>query len=204
MERDHLLDLLVQYSYEYRPEASFRLSSGRVSNFYVNCKATTMRKSSAPLIARVFESKIPDGAAAVGGLTMGADPIAYAIRDLSDLDLDAFVVRKEQKEHGLGRVVEGPVEEGTKVVVVDDVVTTGMSTGNAIRACRDFQLDVVAVILLVDRQEDDGLAKIREEAGRDVPVGAIFNQADLHARWEELASDHGGSTATRPGRAAIG
>lgn len=187
MARDHLLDLLVEHSYKFSHEPVYKLASGRLSQFYVNCKTTTMRAEAAPHIADAFGAHVPDDAQAIGGLTMGADPIAYAVRDLGRRRLDAFVVRKAPKEHGLKQAIEGPIAAGMRVVVVDDVVTTGGSTIEAIRVCRDASLAVVAVVILVDRQEDRGLDRIRAEAG--CPVHAIFQVSELRARWDQVHRD---------------
>lgn len=200
MVHDQLLDLLVQHSYQFSPDAEFKLASGRMSQFYVNCKTATMRRAAALPIAQLFEPHIPRSAQAVGGLTMGADPIAYAIRDFGKLELDAFVVRKAPKEHGLKKLIEGPVSRGMKVVVVDDVVTTGGSTIMAIEECTRQGLEVVAVIVLVDRQEDAGLERIR--AAAHCPVEAIFTVSELHDQW--LKSGRGADhTTARSAAAAI-
>jgi len=202
MVREQLLDLLVEYSYDYADQPKFRLSSGRESHFYIDCKPTTMRREGGAAIAAVIEPLIPPDAQAVGGLTMGADPIAYAIRDLSHKQLDAFVVRKDRKQHGLGKLIEGPVKKGMRVVVVDDVVTTGGSTIKALAACRDENLIVVAVIVLVDREEDDGLASIRKAAGTHVPVQAVFTKSELHDHWLKVKAG-GHSDTERPRAVAV-
>jgi orotate phosphoribosyltransferase len=164
-DRERLLEMLVRYSYRQETEPVFRLASGRFSDVYINCKQTTMRRDAAPLIASLFEQETPAGTQAVGGLTAGADPIAYAMRDFCDTrPVHAFMVRKEPKDHGLRREVEGPVERGMNVVVIDDVVTSGSSTIKAVQSCRAAELRVVAVVVLVDRQEG-GLEAIREEVG---------------------------------------
>jgi orotate phosphoribosyltransferase len=109
------------------------------------------------------------------------------VRDLCRRPLDAFVVRKAAKDHGTAAAIEGPIEAGMPVVVVDDVVTTGDSTLQAIAACRAAALVIVAVIALVDRMEDDGLRRITAAAG--APVHAIFTRDELHACW--LATNRG-------------
>lgn len=200
MANSELLNLLVHHSYRFSDTELFPLASGRKSPFYVNCKTTTMRSDAARLIADAFEAKIPPAAEAIGGLTMGADPIAYAIRDLSARHLDVFVVRKEAKAHGLRRGVEGPVRQGLKVVVVDDVVTTGGSTIQALDACRAEGLDVVAVVVLVDREEDGGLDRIRAHA--QCPVAAIFRVSELHERWQNL-DQRADEAPSRPAAASL-
>ncbi len=199
MVRDQLLDLLVHHSYRYSDTEDFPLASGRSSQFYVNCKTTTMRKDSPRLIADAFNEFLPADAEAVGGLTMGADPIAYAIRDFGGR-LDALVVRKAPKEHGLKQVIEGPIFPGKKVVVVDDVVTTGGSTIQAIGAFVAQGLEVVAVVVLVDREEDNGLGNIRSMA--HCPVNAIFKVSELHGRWQRDQRD-AQPASSRPAAAAL-
>lgn len=182
--RGKLLDILVERSYRSADEPVFRLASGKLSTYYVDCRATTMYARAMPLIGELFLRALPTSAQAVGGLTMGADPIANAIACCSGSrrrKIDAFSVRKEPKKHGLGKWIEGCVSKGSKVVVVEDVVTTGGSTIDAIRRCREEGLEVVGVVALIDREEDDGIGAIGREAGRRVPVRAIFTRSELEA-----------------------
>ena len=182
--KTRLLDMLVTKSYRRADTPCFRLASGKLSDFYIDCKATTLCGQAMPLVGEVFAHQLPDGVDAVGGLTMGADPIAHAIAHYSashGKPVNAFSVRKEPKKHGTRKWIEGSVERGSRVVVLDDVVTTGGSTIDAIRKCREEGLRVVAVMALVDRQEEGGLEAIRREAGPDVPAQAIFTKADLEA-----------------------
>ena len=177
-----LLELLVTKSYRRADTPCFRLASGKLSDFYIDCKMTTMHGQAMPLVGEAFARELPDGVDAVGGLTMGADPIAHAIAHyyaLHGRSVNAFSVRKEPKKHGTRKWIEGDVEPGSKVVVVDDVVTTGGSTIDAIRRCREEGLYIVAVMALVDRQEAGAMEAIRREAGRDVSVRAIFTKSDL-------------------------
>jgi orotate phosphoribosyltransferase len=172
-----LLDLLRTFSYQYDAKGQFRLASGKTSCFYIDCKATTMRGDAADLVGAVVADRLPPEITAVGGLTLGADPIAQATASYCTRHgrpVNAFSVRKEAKQHGLRKWVEGCGEPGAKVAVLDDVVTTGGSTIDAIRKCRQEGLEVVAVIVLVDRQEDGGLDAVRREAGLGIPVTAIF------------------------------
>ena len=160
MERDRarLLELLTHLSYEKR---KVTLSSGKESDFYVDCKKTALTAEGHFLIGRLILQAIWDKAAqarAVGGLTLGADPIASAVSLTSYLagtPLTALIVRKEPKGHGTGQWVEGRslLEAGTQVVVVEDVVTTGAST---LKACERMELEglkVAHVVALVDREE---------------------------------------------------
>jgi len=180
--RTRLRDLLARCSYRHDPAAPFHLSSGKQSPYYVDCKATTMRGEAADLVGAAILEHVPAEAEAVGGLTMGADPIAYAVASYGTRHgrpLNAFSVRKEAKRHGLGKWVEGCATRGTAVVVIDDVVTTGGSTIDAIRKCREEGLRVVAVVALVDREEESGRENIVQAAGPDVPVTAIFTLREL-------------------------
>ena len=173
--------LLVEHSYQHADYPKFKLSSGGCSDTYINCKATTMLAEAGPLIGASCFNWIPENADAIGGLTMGADAIAAGISAylnyVEHRRLNCFVVRKAVKEHGTKLSIEG--NPGTRVVVVDDVVTTGGSTIEAIRRCRAENIEVVAVIVLVDREEGDGLKAVKTEAGSTVPVRAIFTKSDL-------------------------
>ncbi|MFQ5666715.1 MAG: orotate phosphoribosyltransferase [Candidatus Binatia bacterium] len=183
--REQLLEWLLAHSYRHASSDKFALSSGRRSNVYIDCKATTMRAEAAPLVAQACSPFIPPEAEAVGGLTLGADAIAAAISfyvsQTTHRKLHYFTVRKAPKRHGLMKYIEGC--PGSRVVVVDDVVTTGGSTIEAIRRCRDARIRVVAVIALVDREESGGMEAVRAAAGPDVPVSALFKKSELEARW---------------------
>lgn len=134
----------------------FTLSSGKKASYYVDMRRLTLDHRAAPAIGRIMLdliSDIPD-IAAVGGLTLGADPIANAIMHESartDRPLDAFVVRKEPKDHGRGRQIEGADVKGKRVVVVEDTSTTGQSALKAVEALRREGAEVVAVAVIVDR-----------------------------------------------------
>ncbi len=185
--REQLRDLLRTHSYRYDPNGEFTLASGKRSRFYVDCKATTMRGDAADLVGAAVAEHVPPGVTAIGGLTMGADPIAHATAGYATRHgrpLNAFAVRKEAKKHGTRRWIEGAATPGAKVAVLDDVVTTGGSTIDAIEKCRQEGLEVAAVIVLVDRQEENGLASIRRVAGAGVPVTAVFTIDELRSDAE--------------------
>lgn len=137
----------------------FVLSSGRTSTFYIDCRLTTMSAEGLELIGRLGLGAIRARAWAprsIGGLTMGADPVAYAIAAASAAmppAVDAFSVRKEAKAHGTGRRVEGNFATGDSVVVVEDVITTGASAITAIEAIRAEGGTVIGVLAVVDREE---------------------------------------------------
>ena len=142
----------------------FTLASGRKSSYYVDGRLVTLHHEGAWLVARVIldllaREKVE--AVALGGLTMGADPIAGAVAAVSHLEgrpLKAFIVRKEVKGHGTGKRVEGDLIAGDRVVVVDDVITTAGSTLQAIKAVEEIGCQVAAVVCLIDRQEGGAAA----------------------------------------------
>jgi len=183
-DRSKLLKLLAKHAYDYRSEG-FKLASGKVSNEYLNCKMALSHAGAMAALGRFALPLVSPKATAVGGLTMGADPIAHSICQTSDggRDLRWFTVRKEPKPHGLRKLIEGDVPDGANVVVVDDVVTTGGSTVDAIQKARAERLNVVQVLVLVDREEG-GLARIRSEVGPDVEVVPMFTKSEVRHEWE--------------------
>ena len=139
---------------------NFVLSSGRTSNLYIDARLTTMSPEGLAIIGPVglqgVRQHFGSTADAVGGLTLGADPIAYAIAYASastPQPIRAFTVRKEAKAHGAGRQVEGPYREGDRVVVVEDVITTGGSALKAVEVLRAHGATILGVLALVDREE---------------------------------------------------
>lgn len=154
--RERLLRLFVERSFQ---EGDFTLASGRKSRFYIDCRTTTMHAEGQVLLGAVGLDVL-DGAGlepdVIGGLTMGADPIAYAIAGESSRrgrPIHAFSVRKRPKRHGTGRRIEGCFERGARAVVVEDVITTGGSALQACEAVRQEGGTVLAVLAAVDRQE---------------------------------------------------
>jgi len=152
-----IIDLLVSKSLQVASDLKFKLASGRMSNIYIDCKKTTFNSKGKKLIGNLIFDRISDlNIKAIGGLMLGAVPIADAVSQTSEdrgKPIDAFTVRVKPKEHGLEKTLEGDINPGDRVVIVDDVVTTGGSTIKAIEAAREFGLDIVKVIVLVDRQE---------------------------------------------------
>jgi orotate phosphoribosyltransferase len=187
--RRKLLELLARYAYDFKP-GGFTLVSGQKSDEYLDCKMALSRPEALPLTGALFLSHVDPTAVAVGGLTMGSDPIAISTAHVSAgaRPLRWFSVRKDAKEHGRKKVIEGDVRPGDGVVVVDDVVTTGGSTIQAIQKCRECGLRVVQVLVLVDREQDGGLNGIRDVAGADVPVRAMFTKSEVRQEWERLRS----------------
>jgi orotate phosphoribosyltransferase len=183
--RERLRELIVEHAFQYADHPVFKLASGGLSRFYFNCKRVTLDPEGQVVIGRlVFDAVRRLRVQAVGGLTLGADPIACAVAQRSWIEGDpiqAFVVRKQPKEHGIVAAVEGKVHAGDRVVVVDDVITTGASTLKAIAACRHLGLEVVKVVVLVDRQEMNGRANIL----REVPdVEALTTRAEVLELYE--------------------
>lgn len=165
-DRQSLIKMIKERSFQYSSVPSFKLASGAVSNFYFNMKKTTQSPDGMYLVGKLVFEKIkelgfsPDG---IGGLTMGADPIAYAVAMHSYMlkqPIQAFVIRKEPKEYGLKLPIEGNVKAGDHVVIIDDVVTTGGSTIKALNTAKESGLIIDAVIVLVDRCEHNGRQNI--------------------------------------------
>ena len=184
-----LLTLLSRTSFRL---GQFKLSSGSTSDYYIDCRTTTLHAEGGRLtghaILELLEANGID-AEAVGGLTLGADPIvsnvatASAWRALSKTAaplLHGFLVRKAEKAHGTGRRIEGFCREGARVVIVDDVCTTGGSTINAIEAVRDAGMTVAAVVCIVEREEAKGRPAV-EAAAAGAPFLRLFTANDVRA-----------------------
>jgi orotate phosphoribosyltransferase len=178
---ERLLDLLLARSVQ---RGDFVLSSGRRSDLYVDARLTTMHPDGLALIGPLGLAAIGDagwGADSIGGLTLGADPVAYAISYASAhtaRPLRAFTVRKEAKAHGAGKLIEGPFSPTDRVVIVEDVITTGGSALKAAAAVRATGATVVGVFAVVKRDEG-GIAAIEAEG---IAVRALVSRADLMAR----------------------
>ena len=179
-DRARLLELLRTLSFERR---KVTLASGKESDFYVDCKRTALTAEGHVLVGRCLLAEvraIQPLVRGVGGLTLGADPIASAIALTSFLEgtpVDAFIVRKEPKGHGTGQWIEGrkTIPDGSRVAVLEDVVTTGGSALKAIERCREEKLEVVACFALVDRME--GGREAIEAQG--VPLESLFTRKDF-------------------------
>lgn len=177
-DRDRLYALLLERSIR---RGDFVLASGARSTYYIDARLTTMSGLGQLLIGRLGLAALEDAGwhpVAIGGLTLGADPVAYAIAHsaaLAGQPLDAFTVRKEAKAHGTGRRIEGGFKPGMEVVVVEDVVTSGKSALQAISAVEGEGGRVLGVLAVVDRQE--GGRERLEEAG--YTLKALFEAAEL-------------------------
>jgi orotate phosphoribosyltransferase len=184
-KKETLLDLLREKSFRERRNPPFDLASGGTSPYYVDCKPTTNSALGMALIGEIIFEEVKDlEVTAIGGLTMGADPIAHAVALTSCLrgnPIDAFCVRKKAKDHGIVRLIEGDVKKGDRVAIVDDVITTGGSTIQAIQTAREFGLEIVKVIVLVDRQEKNGSENIRR-AAPEAKLVSIFTLSEIAGR----------------------
>lgn len=189
--RDALLHLLARTSFKL---GEFKLSSGGVSDYYIDCRTTTLhaeggRLTGLAILELIHQHKLKP--AAIGGLTMGADPIVsnvasasawHAQQHANSALIHGFLVRKAEKTHGTGRRIEGFFEKGAPVVIVDDVCTTGASTIIAIEAAREAGMHVVAAICLVERQEANGRPAVEATSG-DAPFYSLFTASDVRAEY---------------------
>ncbi|MGA2277796.1 MAG: orotate phosphoribosyltransferase [Terracidiphilus sp.] len=184
-----LLSILARTSFRL---GQFTLSSGATSDYYVDCRTTTLHAEGGRLTGHAILELLEEHgieAEAVGGLTLGADPIvsnvatASAWRAQSKPEaplLHGFLVRKAEKAHGTGRRIEGFCREGARVVIVDDVCTTGASTINAIEAAREAGMIVAAVVCIVEREEAHGRPAV-ESAAKGAPFLCLFTANDVRA-----------------------
>ncbi|HUQ50245.1 MAG TPA: orotate phosphoribosyltransferase [Terriglobales bacterium] len=203
--RDKLLQLIASQSFQL---GEFKLSSGGTSDYYIDCRTTTLHAEGARLTGRVITDLMQEKGwkpRAIGGMTMGADPIVSAVSILSaqqiqtrapartkpidgeEFYVHGFLVRKQDKQHGTGKRIEGFQKKMSKVVIVDDVCTTGASTIQAIEAAREFGFDVIGVVCLVEREEAGGRAAV-EKAANPAKFASVFTAADVrqeHLRQKE-------------------
>ncbi|HEY2495778.1 MAG TPA: orotate phosphoribosyltransferase [Candidatus Angelobacter sp.] len=186
--REQLLELLAINSFRL---GEFTLSSGGKSDYYIDCRTTTLHARGAELTGRVFLELIQQQGwqpQAVGGLTMGADPIVVATSVISaqaGVPIHGFLVRKAEKAHGMARRVEGFQEKAARVVIVDDVCTTGSSTIQAIEAAREFGFNIAGVACLVERLEAGGRPAV-EKAAAPAPFVTVFTSNDVKAAHLKL------------------
>ena len=176
--RQRLKELLIERSLE---RGDFTLASGRRSHYYVDARRTTMSAEGQFLVGKVGLQAVRDAGHApthIGGLTMGADPVSYAIAHESWMDgrpIDAFSVRKSTKEHGTGQRIEGGLPRDASVVLVEDSMTSGGSALKALDALREHGVDVLAVLTVVDREE--GARQRFDEL--ELPLIALFTGNEL-------------------------
>lgn len=180
--RQALLDLFCEVAYQ---EGNFVLSSGQASSYYINGKQVTLHPWGGLAVGRVLLARVPAEAVAVAGLTLGADPLVTATSVVAAYEgrsLAALIIRKEAKGHGTQAYIEGPaLPAQSKVVVLEDVVTTGQSAMKAVHRLRDAGYTVNQIIALVDRHQ--GGAELYRAEG--IAFEAIFSIQDLQTRWRE-------------------
>src|SRR6202050_3707617 len=175
--RQDLLRLLAYKSFRL---GEFKLSSGGTSDYYIDCLTTTLDAKGSRLTGEVFADEIRQRGwkpQAIGGLTMGADPIVTAVSVVSG-ELHGFLARKSEKQHGTGQRIEGFREKAARVVIVDDVCTTGASTVQAIEAARGVGFGVGGVMCLVEREEAKGRPNV-QKAAAPAPFVSIFTANDV-------------------------
>src|SRR3954469_13322131 len=177
--RQELLRLLATKSFRL---GDFKLSSGGRSDYYIDCRTTTLDARGAQLTGQVFLEEIRQrgwNPEAIGGLTMGADPIVVAVAVTSGT-LNGFLVRKAEKQHGTGQRIEGFRGKGARVVIVDDVCTTGGSTIQAIEAAREFGFEIAGVACLVEQLKAGGRPAV-EKAAAPAKFISVFTSNDVRA-----------------------
>ncbi|MGL5078745.1 MAG: orotate phosphoribosyltransferase [Waterburya sp.] len=174
--RQVLLDLIIKYAYV---EGDFVLSSGAKSSYYINCKQVTLRAEGALALGRLLFQLLPTDTAAVAGLTLGADPMVSAVSIVSawsSQPIPALIIRKQPKGHGTQAYIEGPsLEAGAKIVVLEDVVTTGGSALTAVERLQAAGYQVSQILALVDREQ--GGKELYQSKG--IEFQALFSIKDL-------------------------
>lgn len=189
-KRERLRQTLIETgAFKWSPTPIFPLVSGAMSRFYVDCRLGLSYPEVRALVGELMWAEVKEQRIdAVGGLLVGAYPIAIAVSDaahrVSGKVVRAFTVRKEPKEHGLKKLIEGDVRAGDRVLVVDDVITSGKSTVDAIRKCREAGVIVERAMAIVDRQEQNGRGNIEAEK---VIVGALCTLGQLQEVAEAQA-----------------
>lgn len=174
--RQTLLDLIVKHAYV---EGDFVLSSGAKSTYYINCKQVTLRAEGALALGRLLWELLPKDTAAVAGLTLGADPMVSAVSVVSAWEnqpIPALIIRKKPKGHGTKAYIEGPVlPEKAKIVVLEDVVTTGGSALTAVERLEDAGYEVTQILSLVDREQ--GGSELYQSKG--IKFQALFSIQEI-------------------------
>ena len=183
--RQALLDLICQVAYK---EGDFKLSSGKKSDYYINGKQVTLHAEGGLMVARLLLNMLPGGTKAVGGLTLGADPMVSAISIAGVYEnkpVTPLIIRKEAKGHGTRAYIEGPtLPEGSAIAIIEDVVTTGASALKAVERLRDAGYKVNDIFALVDRQQ--GGQELYEKEGLNFKP--IFTIEEVKANWRQQPS----------------
>ncbi len=178
--KERLIEIVLEKTFKYSEDPPFTLVSGRKSNYYFNCKPTTLDPEGMNLIGELLFSMLGNtDVTAAGGLTLGADPIANALSVISfqkGRPIKSFIVRKDVKNHGVKNAIEGSVARGDKVAVLDDVITTGGSTITAIKQAREAGLSIERAVVLIDREEENGRQNI-EALG--IEVQAVLTRTEI-------------------------
>ena len=187
--KHRLIEIILERTFRFTDSPTFRLASGAMSSFYFNCKPTTLSPEGMYLIGSLMFDLMKKRKSwrvqGVGGLTLGADPVANAIAYTSyikDEPVESFVVRKEPKKHGTMLWVEGNVKEGDRIIVIEDVVTTGGSAHKAIERARMCGLQVQGVMVLIDRQE--GGRETIESLG--IPVEVLLTKDEIFEAYQRV------------------
>ena len=180
--KDKLLTILARQSYR---EGKFILASGKESNYYLDGKMTSLDAEGGVLISILFLRMLKNDISAVGGISVGADPLSSGASQIGFLfgkKLSAFYVRKEPKKHGTSKWIEGPLQKGSNVVILEDVITTGGSSLKAVEKVKEFGCNVKQVIAVVDRNEGgkETFAKLNLE------YTYLFNINDVIERSKNL------------------
>ncbi len=185
---DRLKEIILKQSFKYSDTPSFKLTSGAVSQYYFDCKQTSLDPEGAFLIGELLFDTVKDWPiVGAGGLTLGADPLGAALMHSAyrhQRNIYHFIVRKQAKGHGTARWVEGIWRAGDKVVILDDVVTTGGSVIKAIERAREDGLDIYGVIVLLDREEFSGMEKIKALVP-DASVISLVTRSDIMALYNK-------------------
>ncbi|MEM6254040.1 MAG: orotate phosphoribosyltransferase [Cyanobacteria bacterium P01_D01_bin.156] len=183
--KQQLLDLICTDAYK---EGDFVLSSGQKSTYYINGKLVTLHPQGGQMVGRVMLDYLDNDVTGVGGLTLGADPIVTAVSVVAAYEgrsITPLIIRKEAKGHGTQAYIEGPVlPEQSKVVVLEDVVTTGQSAMKAITRLQAAGYQVTQVLSLVDRQQGGAEYYAQE----NIDFTAVYTISDIKARWQELSA----------------
>lgn len=179
--KSELLSLISNISFQYNDKEKFLLSSGEKSNYYIDCRKITLNSLGSFFIGKIFYDEIKDlNIKGIGGMTLGADPIAYSCMYESYKNnkfIDTFIIRKEEKDHGLKKRIEGNIKSGDHIVIVDDVITTGKSTIESINICLKNNFIIDKIIILLDRRENNGIQNIKNII--NCPIISIFNITDV-------------------------
>jgi orotate phosphoribosyltransferase len=198
--KQRLLEIFHRTSFKSSDEPVFRLASGKLSKYYIDCKQALSDPEARALISSlIFDQIKNESFDSIGGLELGAYPIATSISDKvfqkTGKGVRAFVIRKEPKSHGVTDLIAGHVKKGDRALIVDDVVTSGGSTITAIKRAREAGLLVERAIVLVDREEDDGRNNIEAER---VKFSALFTLADLR-KLDNDSTQQSNANATHKG-----